>query len=183
MDLNSCTGWFCLTHLIHLIGEKSVHLKKTNLIHPAGRALTSDWSTNSLIMVDNGCLWDFCLKFSQNFLFKARLKMFLQTTIRKLFTDQKLVLFQQGVIPKVPISGSTVCFSCGFVVYWMNSNMHCHGISENLTSAKRLITQIGCWDIGCFITKKSWTLSAIQFDEKILVLVNPWLARQKWYDF
>ena len=41
------------------------------LLHPAGRAPISD---NSFIMVYNGCVREFLLNFSQNFLFKTRLK-------------------------------------------------------------------------------------------------------------
>ena len=57
--------------------------------HPAGTALSSDWSVNSFIMV----VYEkkIFLKFSQNFLFNTRLKIFLQTTIVKLFTNQSEV--------------------------------------------------------------------------------------------
>ena len=62
------------------------------LPHLAGRALTSDWSANSFIIVVN-------LKFSQNFLSKAQLKFFShrQPLSNNLRTSQKCVLFLQGV--------------------------------------------------------------------------------------
>ena len=57
--------------------------------HPAGRTLSSDWSTNSFIIV--------FVKFSQNFLSKGQLKYFLIDNYLVCVTSQKSVLFLQGV--------------------------------------------------------------------------------------
>ena len=66
-------------------GQIQCDLRMCHVQHPAGRELPFHWSGNSFITVvyDN--------RFSHNSWSKARLKIFLQTTIIKLFTDQSEV--------------------------------------------------------------------------------------------